>query len=77
MDTLPSSHTGSKSIHILRYKKGADTCTDCLILTNDFRFQKGTTAAGSADNSAGEVDVDIENEIDIVEVVLAKAKSHV
>ena len=73
----PSSHTGSKSIHILRYKRDADTCTDCLILTNEFRFRKGTTTAGSADDSSGEDDVDTENEIDTVEAILAKAKSHV
>ena len=48
-----------------------------MILTNEFRFQKCTTTAGSADDSAGEDDVDIENEIDTVEVILAKAKSHV
>ena len=40
--------------------KGADTCTNCLILTNDFRFQKGVTTAGSADDSSVEDDVYIE-----------------
>ena len=53
------------------------TCTYCLILTNEFRFQKGTTAAGSADDSAGEDDLDIETEIDTVEIIITKAKYHV
>ena len=48
-----------------------------MILTNKFRLRKGTTTAGSEDDSAGEDDVDIENEIDAVEVILAKAKFHV
>ena len=63
--------------HINVRKKGADTCTDCLVLTNEFRFQKGTTTAGSTYDSAGEDDVDIENKIDTVEVIIFKAKSHV
>ena len=57
--------------------KCADTCTYFLILTNEFIFQKVTNKAGSADDSAGEDDVDIKNEIDMVEVILAKSKSHV
>ena len=48
-----------------------------MILTNESRLRKGKTKAGSADDSAGEDDADIENEIDMVEVILAKAKSHV
>ena len=47
-----------------------------MILTIEFRLRKGTTTAGSVDDSAGEDDVDIENEIDTVEVILAKVKSH-
>ena len=66
-----------KYSHIKVRKKDADTCTDCMILTNELRIQKGATTAGSADDSSGEYDVDIENEIDTVEVILAKAKSHV
>ena len=41
-----------------------------------FRFREGTTTSSSADESAGEDDADIENEIDTVKVILAKAKSH-
>ena len=48
-----------------------------MILTDEFRSRKGTATARSADDSAGKHDVDIENEIDTVEVILAKAKSHV
>ena len=48
-----------------------------MILTNEFRFRKGANIAGSAYDSAGEDDVDIENEIDMVEVIIAKANSHV
>ena len=48
-----------------------------MILTNELRFRKCTTTSGSADDSAGKDDVGIENEIDMVEVIIAKAKSHV
>ena len=73
----PYLNTGRKSTQILRYKKVADTCTHCMILTNKFRLQKGTNIVGNTYDSAGKDDVDIENEIDTVEVILAKAKSHV
>ena len=73
----PYLNTGRKSIQILRYKKVADTCTHCMILTNKFRLQKGTNTVGSTYDSAGKDDVDIENEIDTVEVIIVKAKSHV
>ena len=58
-------------------KTCSDTCNDFFILTNEFRLLKGTTSAGSADDSAGEYDVGIKNKIDTVEVILDKAKSHV
>ena len=48
-----------------------------MISAKEFRFRNGTTTEGSADDSAGKDDADIENETDTVEVTLAKAKSHV
>ena len=78
--------------HIKIRNKGADTCTDCLVLTNEFRFTRARSRNvpneddddednedddDDNDNNEGEGENNLAEVIQDVQTILAKAKKHV